>query len=104
MKKQIILIVAATLVLSACGQSVEKAVTGKEIYTFCVSCHGAQGEKLALGVGAVLAGQSKDELIMKMKGYKDGSYGGAKKGKMVPKAVMLTDGQIKTVSAYIAKM
>ncbi len=104
MKKQIILVMVSTLGLAACGPSIENAVTGEEIYSSCSSCHGADGEKKALGVGIVIAGQSKEELIIKMQGYKDGSYGGNMKEKMIPKATMLTDKQIETVSEYISSM
>lgn len=104
MKQQIILLTALPLVITACGQNIEDAVTGEEIYASCTSCHGAQGEKHALGVGAIIAGQNKDELTTKMKGYIDGTYGGSKKAKMTPKAAMLSDEQIVTVSEYISTM
>lgn len=154
MKKQIILMAALTLVLTACGQDAEKAVDsgkavvetgkavvekgksvvesgekaveevkeiiapkteapvaektagvdGKAVYGACAGCHGAQGEKKALSVGAVIAGQSKDDLVMKMKGYKDGSYGGAMKATMAPMLANLNDDEIAAVAEYISSM
>ena len=75
---------------------------GAAIYTPCAGCHGANGEKEALGVGAVIAGQSKDDLVMKIKGYKDGSYGGSMKTSMMPMVANLNDDQIAAVAEYIS--
>jgi len=76
---------------------------GASIYHKCKSCHGENGEKAALGVGTPLKGQSTTDIITKLKGYKDGSYGGSKKKTMSFQANKLSDEQISTVANYISK-
>ena len=152
MKKQIILMAALALTLTACGQEAEKTVEagksavdtgkamvekgktvvesgkqaveqvkevvapkteapaaektagvdGKVVYSACAGCHGADGKTKALSVSPIIAGQSKDDLVMKIKGYKDGSYGGAMKTTMAPMVATLTDDQIAAVAEYIS--
>ncbi|HID82917.1 MAG TPA: c-type cytochrome [Chromatiales bacterium] len=153
MKKQIILMAALALTLTACGQEAEKTVDagkaaveagkavvekgksvvesgekavekvkevvapkteapvaektaggvdGKTVYSACAGCHGADGKTKALSVSPIIAGQSKDDLVMKIKGYKDGSYGGAMKTTMAPLVTNLTDDQIAAVAEYIS--
>ena len=142
MKKQIILMAALAVALTACGKDTEEtgkaavdagkkvvetaekvvketkevvepkmaepadqtaaSVDGKSVYGACAGCHGPDGKMEALGVGAVIAGQSKDDLIMKIKGYKDGSYGGPMKASMAPLVANLNDDQIAAVAEYIS--
>ena len=125
MKKQMILMGAITLALTACGQGPETtAETGKtateavvatapvakkttetdgmKLFGPCTGCHGLDGKKLALGVSVVIAGQSKDDLVTKIKGYKDGSYGGQMKASMTAMVANLNDDQITAVAEYIS--
>ena len=130
MKKQMILMVAVALVLTACGKgpeetgkaavetqaadsksksamdtaavAVSEAADGAALYGPCAGCHGVDGKSKALGVGAIIAGQSKDDLMMKIKGYKDGSYGGQMKGSMTAMVTNLNDDQIAAVAEYIS--
>ncbi|MCD4759002.1 MAG: c-type cytochrome [Arcobacteraceae bacterium] len=67
----------------------------------CKTCHGAKAEKVALGKSKVLASLSEAEIVSTMKGYKDGSYGGAMKAVMVPQANKLSDADIAAVAAYV---
>lgn len=75
---------------------------GAKLYKSCQGCHGAQGEKLPMGVGHPLKGQSADDLLRKMHGYKDGSYGDAKKAIMVNIVKRLDDAQMKILADHIA--
>jgi len=45
---------------------------------------------------------SKEEIVTALKGYKDGSYGGAMKALMKGQVAAYDDTQIETVSAFIA--
>ncbi|MFV0349447.1 MAG: c-type cytochrome [Halodesulfovibrio sp.] len=76
---------------------------GASLYKACQGCHGAQGEKLAMGVGAPLKGQSAEDLSKKMHGYKDGSYGHAKKAVMENLMKRFDDAQIQVLSDHISK-
>ena len=77
---------------------------GAALFTKCAGCHGAKGEKHALGKSNIIAGQSKADLVKKIKGYQDGSYGGAMKGLMVSQVKGLNDAQIEALADYISKL
>jgi cytochrome c553 len=75
---------------------------GAGIYnSACKTCHGAKAEKVALGKSKVLASLSEAEIVSTMKGYKDGSYGGAMKAVMIPQVNKLSDADITAVAAYV---
>ena len=72
-------------------------------YQKCVGCHGANGEKVALGKSKVIKDMTKAEFVTAMKGYKDGSYGGPMKGLMKGQVASLSDADIEAIAAQIAK-
>ncbi len=72
-------------------------------YQKCVGCHGANGEKAALGKSKIIKDMTKAEIIASMKGYKDGSYGGAMKGLMKGQAASLDDAAIEAIANQIGK-
>lgn len=80
------------------------AADGAALYKKCISCHGASGEKVALGKSKIINKMSKDELEAAMKGYKNGTYGGGMKGLMKTQLASFNDAQIAEVAAYIAQM
>ncbi|MGA1931371.1 c-type cytochrome [Arcobacter sp. YIC-464] len=89
------LVVAATL-LTAC-------VAFANPYAKCVGCHGANGEKAAMGKSKIIKDMSKADFIAAMKGYKDGSYGGPMKGLMKGQVSSLSDADIEAIANQIAK-
>lgn len=72
-------------------------------YAKCAGCHGANGEKAALGKSKVIKDMTKADFIAAMKGYKDGSYGGAQKVLMVNQVKNLSDADIEAIANQIAK-
>ncbi len=70
----------------------------------CAGCHGAKGEKRALGKSGVIGGQSKEELLQKMNGYKEGTFGGAMKSIMAGQVNSLSREQMEELSEYISKL
>lgn len=72
-------------------------------YAKCMGCHGANGEKAALGKSKVIKDMTKADFIKAMKGYKDGSYGGPMKGLMKGQVASLSDADIEAIAAKIAK-
>jgi cytochrome c553 len=80
------------------------AKTGKELFKACVGCHGANGEKVALGKSKIIQGWDTQKIQSALNGYKDGTYGGTMKGVMKNQANSLSDTEIKVVAAYISKL
>jgi len=70
--------------------------------TACVGCHGAKFEKKALGKSKIVKDMSKEDIITALKGYKDGSYGGAMKGLMKGQVSSLSDADIESMANSIA--
>ena len=76
----------------------------KEVNTAaCAGCHGADFTKKALGKSKVVAEMTKADIETALKGYKDGSYGGAMKGMMKGQATKLSDEDIKAIAEKFGK-
>jgi len=69
----------------------------------CKSCHGADFEKKAMNVSKVVKEMSKEDIVKALKGYKDGSYGGAMKAIMKGQVKNLDDAAIEALAAEIKK-
>ncbi len=83
----------------------EEALNGHSIYLHkCASCHGKNGEKMALNKSQVITGWEKKKTEAALKGYQDGTYGDSLKGIMKGQASALSDLQIEAVSEYIATL
>jgi cytochrome c-type protein NapB len=82
---------------------VEKKVYKKIILGSCQGCHGRIFEKKAMGVSKIVANMSQEQIAKALKGYKDGSYGGAMKGLMKGQVASLDDAAIEALAAEIKK-
>ena len=69
----------------------------------CVGCHGANFEKAALNKSKIVKDMSKEDIVKALKGYKNGTYGGAMKGVMAPNAKKLSDEDIKAIAEKFGK-
>lgn len=91
------------LLISLASSSVLMGVEdAKSVYTKkCVTCHGINGEKKALGIARELNTLSKNEIETALKGYKNGTLGG--KYKKLKKGLVntLSKDDILALSAYI---
>ncbi len=76
-------------------------VADAALYKKCAGCHGAKGEKKALGKSKVIGGTAAADTVKALKGYKDGSFGGAQKGLMKGQVATLSDADIEALGAYI---
>ena len=79
------------------------AADGAALYKKCAACHGAKGEKAALGKSAVIGGIDAATIAADLKGYKAGTTN--KKGMgalMKGQVAAYDDAQIEAVSAYIS--
>jgi cytochrome c len=72
-------------------------------YAKCIACHGANGEKVALGKSKIIKDMTKADITAALKGYKAGTYGGAMKGVMKPQAASLSDADIEAIANKIGK-
>lgn len=68
----------------------------------CAGCHGANFEKVALGKSKIVKDMKKADIVAALKGYKDGSYGGAMKATMKGQVANLSDADIEEIAAGIA--
>lgn len=92
-------IVLSTLAVAAFACTLSAAST-----TACIGCHGAAFEKAALGKSKVVKGWSADQVEKALKGYKDGSYGGAMKAVMKGQVARLSDADMKDLAKQISEM
>jgi cytochrome c-type protein NapB len=69
----------------------------------CAACHGKNFEKKAMNVSKVVKDMSKEDIVKALKGYKDGSYGGAMKAVMAGQVAKLDDAGIEALAAEIKK-
>jgi len=67
----------------------------------CTGCHGANFEKKALGKSKIVKDMSKEQIIKSLKGYKDGSYGGAMKGLMTGQVKAFSYSDIEKIAIQI---
>ena len=93
MKKALLFIPALVAALNAAD--------GAALFKKCAACHGAHGEKHALGKSKVIHSMSPAEIETAIEGYKAGTYGGAMKGLMKGQVAALTPEQIKAIAEYI---
>ncbi len=76
---------------------------GATAYKKCSSCHGANGEKAALGKSKIIKDMTKDEIVAAINGYKAGTYGGASKAVMGPLVKDLSEADVKDIATLIGK-
>ncbi len=78
---------------------------GAAIFAKCAGCHGANGEKAALGKSAIIKGQDAAKTIEKLNGYKAGTLNQHGMGALMKGQVAsMSDADIKAVADYIAAM
>jgi cytochrome c-type protein NapB len=94
--KKIVIASIATLALATASMA---AVNGKA----CISCHGADWSKKALGKSAVVSDMTHEEIATALKGYKDGTYGGKMKGLMKGQIGKYSDAELDAFSLTIGK-
>ena len=94
--KKIVIASIATLALVTAASA---AVNGKA----CAACHGADWSKHAMGKSKVVSEMSHADIATALKGYKDGSYGGAMKMIMKGQATKLSEDDIKAIAEKFGK-
>ncbi|HEX5330057.1 c-type cytochrome [Sulfuricurvum sp.] len=93
--KTLIVILGLTVMLSA--------AEGSALYQKCAACHGAKGEKAALGKSEVIAGWSSAKTLDALKGYKAGTRNTKGMGAIMKgQTATLSDADMKTIADYVA--
>jgi cytochrome c len=92
-------LVLSTIVVAATAASLSAASLAA-----CAGCHGATFEKAAMGKSQVVKGWDAAKIETALKGYKDGTYGGAMKGLMAGQVKALSDADMKDMATQIAAM
>lgn len=92
--RTILMILGITAVLAAAD--------GSALFKKCAACHGANGEKHALGKSKVINTMSKEEIATALSGYQDGSYGGPMKALMKGQVTGLNKEDIDTLAEYVS--
>ena len=96
---------AAVATATAAVADTAENVAGAAAYAKCAGCHGADGKTLALGKSPVIAGQSKEELITKLNGYRDGTINVSGMGTLMKGQVAsMDDAAISALAAYISTL
>lgn len=79
------------------------AADGAAMFQKCVACHGAKGEKAALGKSEVIAGWSSAKTLDALKGYKAGTRNTKGMGAIMKgQTATLSDADMKTIADYVA--
>lgn len=69
----------------------------------CTGCHGTALEKKAMKVSKIVSEMKKADIVTALKGYKDGSYGGAMKAVMKGFSTKLSDADINAIAEEFGK-
>jgi cytochrome c len=95
MMKKLIALLGLTAMLSA--------AEGGALYQKCVACHGAKGEKAALGKSEVIAGWNSAKTLEALKGYKAGTRNIKGMGALMKgQTAALSDADMKVLADHIA--
>jgi cytochrome c553 len=98
-------VVEATTEATTAAADAATNVAGAEAYSKCAGCHGADGKTKALGKSPEIAGQSKEDLVTKIKGYKAGTLNTAGMGTLMKGQVAsMSDADIDAVAGYISTL
>ena len=87
--------------LAVVGSLTVAAADGADLYKKCAGCHGASGEKKALGKSVPIKGWEAQKTIAALKGYKEGTYGGSMKGLMKGQVAALDDAKIESIAKFL---
>jgi cytochrome c553 len=85
--------------------AVLNAADGATLYKKCAACHGASGEKKALGKSEIINTMSKEELVASLKEYKAGTRNTKGMGALMKGQVAsYSEADITAVSEYISSI
>lgn len=80
------------------------SLDGAKLFVSCAGCHGTNAQNAALGKSQIIKGWDEAKTLEALKGYKDGSYGGAMKGMMKSQVDNKSDEELEALAKYIANL
>jgi len=92
-----------TALVVTVGLTCSLSADGAAAYKKCSACHGATGEKAALGKSKVINTMTKADIVAALNGYKDGSYGGPMKAMMKGQVASLSEADIQAIAEMIGQ-
>ena len=93
------------IVLSSIFVAATAAYLSAASFTACAACHGANGEKAALGKSLIIQGWPEAKTIEALNGYKAGTLNVHGMGALMKgQAVKLSDADIADLATQIAAM
>lgn len=93
---------AAAAPASTTASAADRSAGQAKYKTMCAGCHGPKAEGVA--TYPKLTGQTADSLAAKLAKYRAGEKIGPMSGAMMPIARMLSEAEVKQVSAYLASL
>ncbi|HMK87874.1 MAG TPA: cytochrome c [Steroidobacteraceae bacterium] len=97
----------ASLLLACFPAMVQAAgslAAGREKYTQCASCHGADGRSIVMPQYPKIGGQNAEYVVNALKAYRDGRRQGTYAEIMKEVAKQLSDSDIENLAAYIESL
>ncbi len=85
-------------------EATASTIDAKALYVKCIACHGANAEKKALNASQIIQNWDENKIYDALKGYKDGTYGGAMKGVMQGQVKNFSIEEMKALSKYITTL
>lgn len=102
--KKVLIVFSAVMLLSSFSVAFADGDAASLFKTHCLGCHGADGSRVPASGIEPIKGQSDAELLKKLEGYKDGSFGGPRKQVMENVVKRLSDEQLKSLAEYASKL
>jgi cytochrome c553 len=93
----------STLAIGAVLATASFASNAAALYAPCAGCHGKDGSMKALNASKIIKDMTKEDFVASLKGYKDGTYGGAMKGVMTGQVAKLSEDDMKALADLIIK-
>jgi len=96
--------IKALVVAGAILGTTTLSADGGTLFNKCAGCHGKTAQKSALGKSKIINEMSKEDLVLAINGYKDGTYGGAMKALMKGQVAKLSKEEVDSLTTYITTL
>ena len=98
--KKVLIVFSAVMLLASFSVAFADGDAANLFKTYCQGCHGADGGRVPAKGIPPIKGQSSADLLKKLEGYKDGSFGAQRKLVMENVVKQLSGEQLKSLADY----